>query len=495
MRMHSKVPAWAWILLLALSVRLVLMALTPMADNSEPRYAEMARLMAASGDWITPWFEPGKPFWGKPPLAFWMSALSLQVFGYSDLAVRLPSLLASIATLALLFNWSRHQFGLQTARMAALIYASSLLPFLMAGAVMLDPWLALAITLSLTTYTRLREDGRLIWHLGFFGGLSLGLLAKGPLAIVLVSLILLAWRIWCRSPDSAEKPIRWIPGLLLVLALTLPWYICAEIKTPGFLRYFLLGEHFARFVDPGWQGDLYGSAHRRPYGSIWLDAMLAAFPWSLVAIWLLGTNLRTHALRRALKTRLADPAIRLLLLWSLSTPVFFSLAGNILWTYVQPSLPGFAILLAIALSRPGSRTAGLPGTMGLHTGYLRLAMLVPAVTLAAGLVIATDPDLLKTERSLVAYHAAHSLPSQPLYYLDARPFSARYYAREQVLAASSDELADLRNRYPAGYYLATPRQQADAIRLQTGAPPPVFSNRRFDLLQVPPLVPPGSPTP
>lgn len=122
-------------------------------------------------------------------------------------------------------------------------------------------------------------------------------------------------------------------------------------------------------------------------------------------------------------------------------------------------------------------------------------MLVPAITLAAGLVIATDPDLLKTERSLVAYHAAHSLPSQPLYYLDARPFSARYYAREQVLAASSDELADLRNRYPAGYYLATPRQQADAIRLQTGAPPPVFSNRRFDLLQVPPLVPPGSPTP
>ncbi|NLZ11765.1 MAG: glycosyltransferase family 39 protein, partial [Alcaligenaceae bacterium] len=55
------------LLMLLLGVPLLAMVMMPLADTTEPRYAEIARLMAASGDWITPWFEPGVPFWGKPP--------------------------------------------------------------------------------------------------------------------------------------------------------------------------------------------------------------------------------------------------------------------------------------------------------------------------------------------------------------------------------------------------------------------------------------------
>ena len=71
-----------------------------------------------------------------------------------------------------------------------------------------------------------------------------------------------------------------------MLALALPWYVMAEIRTPGFLQYFIVGEHFLRFVDPGWQGDLYGTAHKRPYGGIWLDWLLATMPWGLAGLWL-----------------------------------------------------------------------------------------------------------------------------------------------------------------------------------------------------------------
>ncbi|MEM5775310.1 MAG: MFS transporter, partial [Anaerolineaceae bacterium] len=86
-----------------LALRLLAMAMMPFADTSEPRYAEIARLMATTGDWITPWFEPGEPFWGKPPLAFWAQALSIRLFGLSELAVRLPSWLAMLGVLALGF--------------------------------------------------------------------------------------------------------------------------------------------------------------------------------------------------------------------------------------------------------------------------------------------------------------------------------------------------------------------------------------------------------
>ena len=77
------------------------MAVMPLADTSEPRYAEIARLMAVTGDWVTPWFEPGVPFWGKPPLAFWAPALSIKLLGLSEFSLRLPAFAAMLGVLAL----------------------------------------------------------------------------------------------------------------------------------------------------------------------------------------------------------------------------------------------------------------------------------------------------------------------------------------------------------------------------------------------------------
>ena len=70
-----------WLLGTLLLVRIIAMAVVPLADTTEPRYAEIARLMLTTNDWITPWFEPGVPFWGKPPLSFWAQALSFKLFG------------------------------------------------------------------------------------------------------------------------------------------------------------------------------------------------------------------------------------------------------------------------------------------------------------------------------------------------------------------------------------------------------------------------------
>ena len=264
-----------------LALRLLAMAMMPFADTSEPRYAEIARLMATTGDWITPWFEPGEPFWGKPPLAFWAQALSIRLFGLSELAVRLPSWLAMLGVLALVHRCARQLRGEQAARWATLLFATMLLPYASAGAVLTDAFLALGITLSMVSFLLAPRDPRPLWRYGFFVGLAIGLLAKGPLALALTAGAMVPWMLWHRNARAQLRALPWAAGIALTLTLALPWYIAAELKTPGFLRYFIVGEHILRFVDPGWQGDRYGSAHQRPYGSIWLDWLLATMPWGL----------------------------------------------------------------------------------------------------------------------------------------------------------------------------------------------------------------------
>ena len=133
-----------WLLVSVLAARLGLSALLPFADTTEPRYAEMARIMAETGDWITPWFDIGVPFWGKPPLSFWTQALSFKLFGVSEFAGRLPSWLANVGIVWLVYNLRRYLHpdplghGAKTqALWAALIYATTALGFLSAGTVMI----------------------------------------------------------------------------------------------------------------------------------------------------------------------------------------------------------------------------------------------------------------------------------------------------------------------------------------------------------------------
>jgi 4-amino-4-deoxy-L-arabinose transferase-like glycosyltransferase len=77
-------------------LRGILNAIVPLMDKTEARYAEIARIMQETNNYITPQIDYGVPFWAKPPLSTWLSALSMEVFGVNEFAVRLPYLLATI---------------------------------------------------------------------------------------------------------------------------------------------------------------------------------------------------------------------------------------------------------------------------------------------------------------------------------------------------------------------------------------------------------------
>lgn len=472
--------SWEWWLLTAvLSLRLLSMALLPLTDTSEARYGEIARLMAVSGDWITPWFKPGVPFWGKPPLAFWSEALAFRLLGINEFAARLPSWLATLATLAPIFALARAYYGVRAARQALLIYSTCALTYVLAGAVVTDPFLALGTTLSMTAFALAPEQPKPLWRYGFFVGLAIGLLAKGPLALVLVAGALLPWLLWHRRcANEYLLALPWARGSLLLTALTLPWYLAAEIKTPGFLYYFIIGEHFLRYLDPGWNGDHYGNAHIEPYGSIFLFWIEGALPWGIVGLWVLLRRLHGPRGRRQLRSALAEPRTTYLLAWSLFSLVFFSGAANIIWTYVLPALPALSILLAGYIDQ---RWPGMQG-QGWRTPLLA-ATVTPFVVLMFTLIVLLQPRRLKTEKALVHYAERHSRPGDRLLFVEHRPFSARFYSRGTAELVSLERLPEVIATAAVDLHIAMPENLLDDVEARLPQPlRPHVQSRRYILI-------------
>ena len=266
------------LLLLLLATRLAAMAWIPLTDDTEARYAEVARKMVDNGNWITPMGLHG-PFWAKPPLSTWVSAVGMHLFGINAFAARLPNLLLMLLTLLMVAAFVAQKRGRDAGLLAALMGASMLLIYVTAGTVMTDTCLVFSTTWVLLAFWQARETGKKRWGYLMFAGLGVGLLAKGPVALALTGMPVFFWAVWQKDLKQSIRCLPWAGGLLLMLAIALPWYLMAEHRTPGFLRYFFIGENIERFLNPDWTGDKYGSSHLHPYGAIWVYWLAAAFPW------------------------------------------------------------------------------------------------------------------------------------------------------------------------------------------------------------------------
>ena len=441
-----------WVLCALLAIRLLLIYYLPLTDTTEARYAEIARKMLETGNWVTLWHDYGVPFWAKPPLAFWLSAASMGVFGVNEWAARLPALLLSLGTLGLLVALGWRHSGRPMALAGALVLAGSLLFFAVAGTVMTDPALLFCLTLSQVALWRALVWRSRGWGYGFFLGLGFGLLAKGPLVLVLCGLPVFFWVLLRQQWRNLWFRLPWISGTLLMLAIALPWYLLAEQRTPGFLNYFMVGEHLSRFLDPGWAGDKYGFAHNTAYGMIWLFAWLGLLPWSLLAPgWLWRKRAQLPALLHD-----TDGWLLYLLLWSLMTLVFFTCSGNIIFPYPLPMLPGFALLFAELWQRarqPGERT------------YLpRWALLIGALCAVFLLANAVHPErYLRTQKAAITAWLAEqpAADSALLYWRSRREFSAEFYSAGRARTTS---MASQLQAWSAGpsqdYLLVSEKDQA-----------------------------------
>jgi len=228
----------------------------PLLDPQETRYAHIPLEMADAGDWTIPRLR-GQPYLDKPPLLYWLVGAAYAAVGPSDGAARTVPALAAVGTIAVTGWWGRRRFGPLGGFAAACVLALSPGFVYYARLLTFDGPLTLWVTVSLAAadVARLGRNKRAVWLISA-GAAGLGVLTKGPVALVLTLPVICGWQFW--EDGSASRWRAWVAWCIAALAVALPWFVAAEVREPGFLADFLWHHHVERYTsafdheEPAW---------------------------------------------------------------------------------------------------------------------------------------------------------------------------------------------------------------------------------------------------
>jgi 4-amino-4-deoxy-L-arabinose transferase-like glycosyltransferase len=337
-------------------VSLYVLGVRTLVPPDEGRYAEMAREMFASGDWITTRLN-GIKYFEKPPLQTWMNALSFAVFGLGEWQARLWTGLNGIFGVLLTGYAGYRVFGQRVGFYAALVLGSCFYWVACSQINSLDMSLSGMMTLSLCALLLAQRDGatpaeRRNWMLACWAGMALAVLAKGLIGLVLPGGILVFYTIFSRDWNIWAR-LHLGKGLLLFFAIAAPWFVLVGLANPEQPHFFFIHEHFDRF--------LLKEHHREAAWWIFF-ALLAAgsVPWVgvLVQSLLLGAKRERGAFQ---------PQI-MLLVWTALIILFFTKSSSKLPGYILPVFPAVALLVAnyldVGTRRSRMLTAALTALLG-----------------------------------------------------------------------------------------------------------------------------------
>ena len=340
-------------------------------EPDEGRYASVALNMVESGDWLTPRLPADIPHYSKPPLSYWLMGAGIELFGRTELAVRLPGALAFVATTVLVAGIA-HRLREARPALAAAIYATMLLPAVASNIVSTDSLLVLWETLAAYGFVASRAGEvpqRRRWLALMWFGFALAFATKGPpglLPLPVFVLIVAAKDGW----PAARRLVTW-PGLALFAVFGLAWFVIVIARQPELLSYFLGYELLDRVFTSthGRHGQWYGAAE------VYIPTIiLGTLPWWPLALPRWSTLTRSAAAAREhLRDRLtsarplspwprppsvrwvanrwrsfaaSDPARALLVAWIVVPLLVFVVARSRMWLYPLPLCVPFAILVA-----------------------------------------------------------------------------------------------------------------------------------------------------
>ena len=405
-------------------IRAFLNAYIPLMDKTEARYAEIARIMQETGNWITPQIDYSVPFWAKPPLSTWLSAMSMELFGVNEFAVRFPYLLTTLIIVIIVSKFTREKKSTFLIGFILLTIPEFLLH---AGVVSTDTMLSFCVAMIFLSFWRAFHSDRLnYWGYLIFIFIGLGLLAKGPIVLILTVPPIILWLIFYSEYRKFFKRISLITGSLLTLAIAVPWYYLAETKTEGFLEYFIVGEHFKRFFDSSWQGDKYGFVKTQPIGIIWLFLFAFAFPWIqllLIKLWKNKNQL------------LQNRWIVFLLLWLLWTPFFFTFSSSLIHPYILPSIIPIALIVEYYWKETKKKNK-----------IIWVSLIFPILIVITTIVSLVGNNLefyIKTDKYLLK-NTDYS--NSEIYYLGDKSYSSQFYSKGKIKNITTEQLRDKLNQ-------------------------------------------------
>ncbi|MBE9129623.1 MULTISPECIES: ArnT family glycosyltransferase [unclassified Coleofasciculus] len=376
----EKRPSRIWMLsivwLLAISWVAFLWHLgsTGLVDETEPLFAEAARQMTVTGDWITPYFN-GDTRFDKPPLIYWLMAIGYNLIGVNEWAVRLPSAISAIALTGLAFYTLRY-FGVSrpssltlsvnagledNAKRPTLERQRWLSAWIGAALIALNPqtiiWARIGVSDMLLSgcmgtallafflgYAQGERNQKNLsaWYLAFYILIGLAVLAKGPIGIVLPGLIIGSFGLYLGNLWQILREMWFFLGSILVLALALPWYVLVTLANGSeFIDSFFGYHNIARFTTVVKDYD-----HSQPWYFYILVVLVGFVPWSCylpVAI----ARLRFWQRNRWRSSPRSAQLGLFALFWFAGIFGFFTIAMTKLPSYVLPLIPAAAILVAL----------------------------------------------------------------------------------------------------------------------------------------------------
>jgi 4-amino-4-deoxy-L-arabinose transferase-like glycosyltransferase len=364
--------ALLWSLLIGfILVSLFVLGIRTLVPPDEGRYAEMAREMFASGDWITTRLN-GIKYFEKPPLQTWMNALTFTLFGVGDWQARLWTGLCGIFGVLMTGYAGMRVYGRRVGLYAALVLGSSFYWIACSQINSLDMGLSGMMTLALSALLIAQRDGATAhenrnWMLACWAGMALAVLSKGLIGLILPGGVLVFytlasrdWGIWTR--------LHLGKGLLLFFAIAAPWFVLVGLKNPEQPHFFFIHEHFDRFLL---------KEHKREAAWWIFLALLAAgcVPWLGVLVQSMVQASRRAHVSHPERFR---PGL-LLLVWVVFIIAFFTKSSSKLPGYVLPVFPAVALMVAHYLATASRRTRAANASLLVAIGAAFLAF-VPFMT-------------------------------------------------------------------------------------------------------------------
>jgi 4-amino-4-deoxy-L-arabinose transferase-like glycosyltransferase len=305
----------------------------PLWDVDEGMHASTSKDIVLTHDWVTTRFN-GQNFYDKTVLFNWFVSLSFLAFGFTEFAARFPAALLGFGTVIVTFLLGRRMLGTRAGLLAGAVLATSPEFIVLSRSVMHDISLAFFITLALAFFffAYRSERRRTLRLMLFYASLGAAVLAKGPIGLLLPGLIIFLFLLVRGRLDFLkEMSIGW--GILVFLAVAAPWYVLISMRNEDYVRYFFLKQNFGNFLSKT------QAHHPQPfwyYVPVVLGGML---PWSFFLPLAL-----VRAFRQGL--RKMDDGLLFSLLWFAAIFLFFSAAHSKLETYLLPSFPAVALLVA-----------------------------------------------------------------------------------------------------------------------------------------------------